>query len=216
MKLSRFVKSLVVSCALGSTAGCGEALRDGEYVGEAIYVVQGDVKSLAPVEEGGTTRVTLAWDNWVREGDIISFQGVELTSKNPPFDYELRVVEPPALEMLNELEDGRIGFAYLYVYEDLDGDGRPDHGQSDWSSLRGMARNHVVVYVPELTGGLKATLRELELFTNVDALKPGFNLARGVCATEENTFDKLEIVPNEPVTVSAPDDGSVPSCINYH
>ncbi|MCP3141764.1 hypothetical protein [Pyxidicoccus xibeiensis] len=217
MKLKRFVQSLAVSLALGSTFGCGEALKDDDYTGEPRYVVQGEVKSLAPTEANGATRITLAWDNWAREGDITTYQSVELTSLNPPFDYQLRVVDNPPDEVLNDFEPGLIGFAYLLVYEDVNGNGVPDGDEADdWDDLRGMARNHVVLFVPELTGALMATLREVELFVNVDDLKPGFNLARGVCVGTESSFDKLEIVPNEPVTVADPNDPSEPSCINYH
>ncbi|MBZ4416339.1 hypothetical protein [Myxococcus sp. RHSTA-1-4] len=216
MKLKRFVESLFLALALGSTAGCGEALRDGSYGGEARYVVQGEVKSLAPAERKGTTRVTLAWDNWAREGDIISYQSVELTSRNPPFDYELRVVEDPDPGVLNDFRPGLIGFAYLYIFEDLDGDGMPDEQEFDWGTLRGMARNHVVIFVPELTEALKASLREWGRIVNVDDLKQGFNLARGVCVGTDSTFDDLRIVPDEPVTVADPGDESATSCINYH
>ncbi len=217
MKLKRFVESLVLSLALGSTAGCGDALMDGAYAGEPRYVVKGEVKSLSPVDVKGTTRVTLAWDNWAREGDITTYQSVELTSMNPPFDYQLRVVDNPADEVLNDFQPGLIGFAYLIVYEDLNGNGVPDEDEArHWNRLRGMARNHVVLFVPELTGALKASLREWGRIVNVDDLKPGFNLARGVCVGTDSSFDDLEIVPNEPVPVAAPDDESVTACINYH
>ncbi|WP_164015596.1 hypothetical protein [Pyxidicoccus trucidator] len=217
MKLKRFVESLALSLALGSTAGCGDALMDGSYAGEPRYVVQGEVKSLAPSSEKGTTRVTLAWDNWAREGDITTYQSVELTSMNPPFDYQLRVVDNPPDEVLNDFNPGLIGFAYLIVYEDLDGNGVPNGEEANrWSNLRGMARNHVVLFAPELTGALKASLREWGRIVNVDDLKPGFNLARGVCVGTDSSFDDLEIVPNEPVAVADPQDDSVRSCINYH
>lgn len=217
MKLKRFVESLFLSLVLGSTAGCGDALRDGSYAGEARYVVQGEVKSLAPAAQKGTTRVTLAWDNWAREGDITTFQSVELESQNPPFDYALNVVDNPPDAALNEFPAGRIGFAYLVVYEDLDGNGVPSGEEAvHWNDLRGMARNHVVIFVPHLTEGLKASLREWGGIANVDDLEPGFNLARGVCTGTDSSFDTLRIVPDEPVSVADPNDESVTSCINYH
>ncbi|MFP2928503.1 hypothetical protein ACLESO_25575 [Pyxidicoccus sp. 3LG] len=218
MKLKRSaVQSLVLSCVLGGAVGCGEPLMDGSYAGEPRYVVQGEVKSLSPVETKGTTRITLAWDNWAREGDITTYQSVELTSTNPPFDYQLRVVENPDDAVLNDFQPGRIGFAYLFVYEDVNGNGVPDGEEAEsWSGLRGMARNHVVLFVPELTGALVASLREWGRIVNVEDLKPGFNLARGVCVGTDSTFDDLEIVPNEPVTVADPNDRNERSCINYH
>jgi hypothetical protein len=217
MTWKRFVKSPGLMLALVSTVGCGDALRDGTYVGEARYVVQGEVKSLAPATKQGKTRVTLAWDNWAREGDVISYQSVELTSQNPPFDYQLSVVDTPEEMELNDFQGGLIGFAYLLVYEDGNGDGMPDGDEArHWKTLRGMARNHVVLYVPQLSPGFVEGLREWGGFINVDDLKPGFNLARGVCTGTDSSLDTLEIVPDEPVLVADPGDKSVTSCINYH
>ncbi|QSQ23004.1 hypothetical protein JY651_49290 [Pyxidicoccus parkwayensis] len=217
MTLERFVESLVVSLVLGSAVGCGTGLMDGGAAGEPHYVVQGEVKSLAPAPEQGTTRAALAWDNWAREGDITTYQSVELTRLNPSADYQLRVVENPPDEALNNFRPGLIGFAYLIVYQDVDGNGVPNGEEADnWDSVRGMARNHVVVFVPELTSGLKASLREWGRIVNVEDLKPGFNLARGVCVGTDSSFDDLEIVPNEPVPVADPNDTGVTSCLNYH
>lgn len=217
MTFHRFVKSLGLMLALGNTAGCGEALRDGTYVGEARYVVQGEVRSLAPARNQGTTLITLAWDNWAREGDLIAYQSVELTSRNPPFGYQLSVVDTPIEEALNEFPGGRIGFAYLLAYEDENGNGQPDEDAArDWDHLRGMARNHVLIYVPRLSPDFAAALRDWGGIINVEALTPGFHLARGVCTGTDSTFDVLEIVPNEPVLVADPNDASVTSCINYH
>jgi|GEM_PF-4764209 hypothetical protein len=212
MKLKWFSKLLALSLALGGTAGCGEALMDGEYPGEARYVVQGEVRSLAPATQVGKTHVMLAWDNFARNGDITLLQSVKLTSKNPPFDYQLRIFEDPEPSALNDFRSGFIGFGNVLVYEDQDG-----NGVSDWRApVRGEARNHVVIFVPEVTEALKSTLREWGIIVNVDDLKQGFNLARGVCSTPRSLFDNLQIIPDEPVTVSDPNDSSQPSCINYH
>lgn len=217
MTFKRFVKSLGLMLALGNTAGCGEALRDGTYVGEARYVVQGEVKSLAPARNQGTTLVTLAWDNWAREGDLIAYQSVELASRNPPFGYQLSVVDIPVEDGLNRFQGGLIGFAYLLAYEDENGDGHPEGDVArDWDRLRGMARNHVLIYVPRMSPDLAASLRDWGGIINVEDLTPGFSLARGVCTGTDSSFDGLEIVPNEPVPVADPNDASVTSCINYH
>ena len=212
MKLKRFSKFLALSLTLGGTAGCGEALMDGEYPGEARYVVRGEVRSLAPATQEGKTRVVLAWDNWARNGDIISPQSIDLTSKNPPFDYQLRISADPEPSALNDFKPDLIGFGNVLVYEDQDGDGVFD----ERAPVRGEARNHVVIFVPEVTEALKSSLREWGTIVNVDDLKQGFNLARGVCSTPRSLFDNLRIIPEEPVIVSDPKDVSQPSCINYH
>lgn len=206
------LKSLFLLFMLGGVTACGDALVDATYTGEPRYVLSGEVKSLAPSSQKGTTRVILAWDNWVRNGDIISFQSVELASRNPPFDYELRLMDDPPTEALNDFVGrGLLGMAYVIVYEDVNQDGSP----GDEEPQRGIAPGHIVLFAPEVTPSLLGILQDWGGIINLEDLKPGYNLARGVCVDDE-TYDLLRIVPNEPVPVNTTEDEGMVSCLNFH
>jgi hypothetical protein len=212
--MNRPMKSLALLLALGGTA-CGVELADGSYTGEARFKVTGEVQSLTPVEQKGKTRVALAWDNWARNGDITYFQSVEVSSRNPPFGYELRLLDDPETQALNDFKTGLFGTAYVTVYEDVNGNGKADDGDP----MRGMAPGHIVLFVPALTPELKETLRSWGRIVNLDDLKVGYNLARGICAGENgepHLFDDLKIVADEPVPVASVDEADLNGCINYH
>jgi hypothetical protein len=212
--MNRPMKSLALLLALGATA-CGVELADGSYTGEARFKVTGEVQSLSPVEQKGKTRVALAWDNWARSGDITFFQSVEVNSKNPPFGYELRLLENPEPQALNNFQTGLVGTAYVSVYEDVNGNGKADDGDV----MRGLAPGHIVLFVPEITPQLKETLREWGRIVNLDDLKPGYNLARGICAEgkpDSNRFDDLRIVADEPVPVASVEEANTNGCLNFH
>jgi hypothetical protein len=138
---------------------------------------------------------------------------VELTSKNPPFDYALSLLDDPATGALNDFQPGLLGTAYIVVYEDLDGDGTLNEGDT----MRGMASRHLMLFVPEVTPELKAKLQEWGRIQNLEDLKPGYNLARGICHTgEDYGYDDLRIVSNEPVPVASMEALNEGGCLNFH
>ncbi|WNG50749.1 hypothetical protein F0U60_46445 [Archangium minus] len=214
--MTRFMKSFALIFALGGATACGEELADGTYTGEARYTVSGEVQSLTPVDVKGTTRVALVWDNWARSGDILTLQSVEVSSKNPPFDYQLRLMEDPPTSALNNFKPGLMGTAYVLIYEDLNGDAT--YTEED-DVARGIAPGHIVLFAPEVTPELKESLRRWRRIVNVDDLKPGFNLARGICNPGDfddngyTVFDDLQIVSTEPVPV---EDMDAKGCLNFH
>jgi hypothetical protein len=209
MKLKRTVKWLVMSLALGAV-GCGDDLVDGEFKGEPIYAVSGEIESLAPSTQRGRTKVAIAWVNFAVDGDFVTVQGADVAEKSFPFDYEMRLLDAPPDAALNFFDPAKLGTGHLVVYEDVDGDGALD---PEKDTLRGMAENHMVLYVPEVNPAVIEDLRRWGRIVNVDVLQPGFNLARGICT---GYHDDLELIPNESVPIIDFESARTGGCLNYH
>jgi len=96
---------------------------------------------------------------------------------------------------------GYVGVGYIAVYKDGDGDGQltiaPDNETVTPDAAVGGAPSHLFVYFHDIGDGTLQWIREQEfLFTNPDAISPGYHLARFVCA---DGHDKVELVANESV-----------------
>lgn len=209
--MKRSLKSLSLMFALGCATACGEDLAQPSQE-ESGFELEGEVQSLNTNASPGQARVALVWDNWIRNGDQIHFQELGSTHKTVPFSYKLRVREYPSSSYLNDfLGNGLLGTAYIAVYEDTNGDKAANEGEP----MLGLAPKHLVLFAPEVTPALQSILKEWGGIVNVEDLKPGFNLARGVCQGE-GEFDLLQIIPKESIRITSEEEFGQTSCVNFH
>lgn len=82
---------------------------------------------------------------------------------------------------------------------------------------------HAVLYVPRMTERLREAVARWGRIQNPEALREGFNLARGICRDdlpppgnpdEAVLFDDLRIVSAEDVTIESEDDTRF--CLDFH
>ncbi len=151
------------------TCGCGDALVPGDYEGEPLIQVSGNIElwetDLLTRVDASNIRVSLFWnrndeelgipEDFSQEQQVV-FEGNALTS----YDLVLYHNPPPnALFPINDAGD-KVAVAQIVLYADENGDGR-------WSSVAedtalGGAQNHVLVYAPqpvesEQVGGVLST-----------------------------------------------------------
>jgi hypothetical protein len=203
---------------------CGQELNDGDYEGEPRHVLEGSIEGLAASDKEGETYVSVVWLDFVTEGDSFTSQTAAVSDTKFPAEFTLALYDAPPKDSLNEFElpDGKIaiGTGYIMVFQDGDGDGQLTLSEESDApdTMLGMAPGHVMLYVPVVDQNVIDTLSfEGSFIINPEALQPGFNLARGVCAeSEDEVFDKLEIVPVEDVGVIALDDPALDdACIDF-
>ncbi|QSQ16967.1 hypothetical protein [Myxococcus landrumensis] len=210
------LSSAVAVSGLVWLVACGEDSKSkepGPQQEEAGYVLTGQVVSLEPASQTGATRLTIAWENWMRNGDTLVSQGGVAVPQSLPGAWSLRLTGEPGPGALNDLGAGAgfLGTGRIAVYQDVNGDDRFD---VESEPLRGLSGTHVVLYAPTVTPALLSELREWNGITNLEALAPGYQLARGVCR-DGLSFDALEIVPAVSVEVVS-ESASYGGCLNYH
>ncbi|WP_338867705.1 hypothetical protein [Myxococcus stipitatus] len=214
--MNRRVSAAVAVSGLVWLVACGEDTQPSgpKEQEESGYVLNGQVVSLEPTSQTGATRVTVAWENWMRSGDIIVSQGGAGMPPSFPGAYSLRLTGEPGPGALNDLGAGAgfLGTGRIAVYQDVNGDDRFDF---ETEPLRGLSATHVVLYAPTVTPALLSELQEWNGIINLEALKPGYQLARGVCRNTGTSYDALEIVPAQPVDVVA-ESVAYDGCLNYH
>lgn len=215
-------KQMLFTTSLITLTGCGQELNDGGYQGEPRHVLQGSIDGLLASEGEGESYVTLVWLNFAKSGDTYSSQNAAVSDSEFPADFTLALYDTPPQDALNEFEslDGSVfvGTSLITVFQDGDGDGQltlTDDPSPDVPL--GMAPGHVMVYVPVVDQHVIDFLSdEASFIVNPEALRPGYNLARTVCATSEEVFDKLEIVPDEDVGVVAIDSAELEeACLDF-
>jgi hypothetical protein len=213
-------RSRVVVAALGlvgaGLAGCGEPLNDGRYRGDSLFTIEGRVSSLSPTVEGRPLLAAVAWRHWLERALLVGQPAsIELTGF--PAAFQIDVYTPPPAEALADLgrrapgpaadagadaaipsygQQGRVGFGLVAAHQGAN-DGaqvtlvatRPEAAQ-----LRGLAPDHVVIYNDGLNAGALRLLRERAGILNPEALRPGYNVARGLCARDGSRFETLLVV----------------------
>lgn len=200
---------------LGFT-GC-DGLTNGAYQGEARYALTGTISSLSASPGEGETYVGVIWYNFLRSGDTYGTQVATVTESDFPAEFTLALYDEPPTEQLNDLNNpdykatGYIGTGLIVAFDDADGDGvaNVDLGSDPEGPdyIRGTSPEYVMVYARDINDVTLSAITESGwLFVNPEALQPGYNLARGVCAPETTSekdfeFDKLEIIPNEEITI---------------
>ncbi len=222
--------SLTTAC-LALLVGCGdESLTDRTYQGAERFALSGTVQGPKAPSKTGKNRVAVQWVNFARNGDTVSSQSAIVSSSGFPAEFSLKFFSEPPTAALNDLsrlsrsEPGAhfVGTGLIVAFEDADDDGKltadfqgnPIPGRD---RLWGIDGGHVLIYAKGLDAAFRKALEsDKSLFIrNPAALQPGFNLARAVCATE-GLYDKLEIVPNEPLKITPVDteQGKL-GCLNF-
>lgn len=203
---------------------CGQDLNDGGYEGEPRHVLEGNIEGLASSQKEGETYVSVVWLDFAREGNTYTSQTAAVSSAEFPAEFTLALYDAPPQDSLNEWElpDGNIaiGTGYIMVFQDGDGDGQLTVSEEPDApdTMLGLAPGHIMIYVPVVDQFVIDSLSfDGAFIINPEALQPGFNLARTVCAqSEEEIFDKLEIVPAEDVGVIAIDDPELDdACLDF-
>ncbi|OGR12898.1 MAG: hypothetical protein A2341_23365 [Deltaproteobacteria bacterium RIFOXYB12_FULL_58_9] len=210
-------------------AACGDDLTDKTYQGEPRFVVNGVVQSLDASTATVDTFVGVVWYNFAKNGDTISTQVASVSDASFPSEFTLALYDEPASEDLNDYSDaergtrGYVGTGFVVAFDDLDGDGSlTTSGEMEPAPgddlLRGMAPGHIAIFARDVNETLRTLLaQENMLIVNPEAMVPGFNLARTVCAEGDEAFDMLEIVPNESVPLESMEyiDNNDSLCLNF-
>lgn len=138
--------------ALLVAQGCGQPLVDGDYRGEPLLKIEGQLASLEtlpPEWADGAVRVALFWSPTGRS-DVAPDQLLEQPSVSAALDFPgrfaLNIYHPPEARFLVPASPS-YGLALVLVYVDLDDNGRLDLDAGD--RLIGGATERAVFYAPE-------------------------------------------------------------------
>jgi hypothetical protein len=164
------VKYKIWVVALLALVGCGDPLVTGDYLGEPLMNIEGNllIRSVARTPE--TLNISLFWmnraffsdagDPWRLSEQPVVSRGLALTR------YQIQLYQPPPEAALRLMPNGqRAGMALLMLYNDTDGDGAWDQ---DDELLVGGASQYILLYAPE---GLDAEVLGR-------AIEPGYQLMR--------------------------------------
>lgn len=113
------------------SGGCGDPLADGTYQGDPLATVSGSIllqTTAAPTHDLG---VIVGWRVERSPTDTWSSQPVS-PSGGFPASYRLDLLTPPPAEALNTDQSSgqQLGFAFVVLYEDVNGNGLPDFDTS--------------------------------------------------------------------------------------
>jgi hypothetical protein len=212
MSYARFL-AVGVAAAL---AGCGD-LNPPEYPGEERYDVSGTIAGLAPATTEARSYAALQWLTFSIIANERAYLHGEVSPVEFPAPFQVSVYDPP-MDDEWAVQDpgaglGAIGFGRIFVFEDVDGDGR--YGGLDLT--RGTT-DTTLVYARELSEDLRAAIRaEGWPVTNIDAVEPGFQLAtmqldRAVTIESDSAL-RTRIVIDAPPTDPPPDQAPAPSVL---
>lgn len=154
-----------------TVAGCGDPLVTGDYLGEPLARIEGNllIRSVARTPE--TLNISLFWmnraffadhygDPWRLSEQPVVSRGLALTR------YQIQLYQPPPDSALRQMPNGqRAGLALLMLYNDANGDGA---WNEESELLVGGASQYILLYAPE---GLRADALGQEI-------KPGYQLMR--------------------------------------
>ena len=146
---------------------CGDALVGESYRGQPLFRIETElVRTTAIRSSDKPFRVSVFWtkngDTDVSAGNLVEQPSVAVDLAFPG-RFKINIFQPPAGEGLLAVEGHRVGL--LLIYEDLDEDGRYDHGE-----LRGGAFDRVLLHVPAAVEAASSITGE--------RLAAGYNLAR--------------------------------------
>lgn len=215
---------------------CGDPLANGDYEGEARFVIEGEIQSLEAEPDAESeprqTLVGLLWHFDHGCGDQVGAQIAQVSDGAFPFGFDLLLRDQPSRDHLIALPSGTassgcqpvdnaqgyVGIANIGVFADVDGDlqfkgeiwGRAATTGDD--RLRGLAPHHLVLYaenVVALRQALQRLPEEERGILNPEQLQEGYNLMRTVCAealTPKPVFDQIRVVTDELVDIVSMED----------
>lgn len=101
--------------------GCGDVLVAGDYPGEPLLVVTGQVLVAESLQAAGSPSVALLWTE--AGTDNRAETAVEVTTRFPSY-YELRVYQPPTeSDFFEDPVGDRLALGVILLFDDIDGDG---------------------------------------------------------------------------------------------
>ncbi len=187
---------------------CGDDLVDGDYAGEPRIVLNGQIQELNDGDPSLDRYLTIVWEKASGDGDISTPQLAPIAGANFPAGFTLALFDPPQRSALNDYGDALLGLGYIAVFNDSDQDGTISmSGSLDSDTapdlVEGLATSNILLYAPVVSPELQDRLRG-GLLLNPEALEPGFNLTQAVCASAQEDFDRLRIIPNDaPITIES-------------
>jgi hypothetical protein len=128
---------------------------DGDHNGTPLAKLEGTVQNLrtAAITDA---EVALVWENTSGSPDIAGGDSVEVEG-NFPAAFKLSLYEPPPDALLNDLQDSRMGVAYIFA-----GVIGTDYSSEEaaGAGILGMDPDHLLVYLPEDTvpGSIVSTI----------------------------------------------------------
>jgi hypothetical protein len=182
----RGVAPALAVLALGSA--CGDPAVNAGFEGQPLatldgVVCGGEVKLMPRIP-----RVGVLWKKDIEKTSRPSAQStpIELLS---PIRFRLDLFDAPPSEMLSAYKasdrtvQAEIGFAILF--DDVDGD--RVYSSEGGDVLLGVAWDKVILYCASESQGIASSDPMAPYtFTNPDALKPGFQMAEGICDASGN------------------------------
>jgi hypothetical protein len=127
---------------------CGDPLVGGDYRGEPLIVISGEVLSEAPLgEQAETAAVALIWESGPNQRPL-AHQSVSIETDFPS-SYTLSVYQPPPEDLLDQspFGDGAVVVVGLIVlYEDADQDRVYSAGSEE---VLGAAARSALIWVEE-------------------------------------------------------------------
>ncbi len=179
----RWMGAVACAWALG---GCGEPLATGEYLGEPLLVVRGEVISNgARLSDLAALRVAIQWVG-VRE-QIVDDQ---LVAQSGFGRFDLEIYTPPSDAVLRQLPEGagRIAIGRVIMYADRDSDGRWD---VDSEPIFGGSNDQLIMYAPA----------EVDHPTLGELVPQGYSVVFGRDCGEEDTQQVFEPSPSDAFTI---------------
>lgn len=130
--------------------GCRfDALQDGAYRGEPLLRVSGTIQSgegieLAP-EVAERSRIAVFW---VGDTENPVAQRQNISTNERSLVYEVELFEPPPMNLRWELPGvpGQVAYAYIVLYDDINGDQRWD---PERESATGVTQDHVIGFATQ-------------------------------------------------------------------
>lgn len=165
--MSTRTSPVLASIATALFAGCGDALVDGSYPGEALFTISGWVnittapENISKDPDGGALRVAVFWAPAKDATQYNLPAAVEQTvgaDGTFPARFKLSLFEPPSDAVLRSESDGsgQFAVALIVAYLDSNGNHRWDQGSEN---LIGGAEQRVLMYTPHgVTGALFGAL----------------------------------------------------------
>ncbi len=193
-------RTAVIACCL--LVGCGEPLATGDYLGEPLLSLEGNIylaesDGLVP----SNLSVALFWTDdltaqWLDDSAAQVTEQNAVTTSTFPARYHLTLFEPPSPEVLREIPDadGQLATAVILVYSDLNLDGRLNLSEEP---VVGGSLEYIVAFSPnptdsELLGGTaEAGYRVMRILPDDTACDADGPLAALRPATERTEIDLI-------------------------